>query len=145
MDHHQEQLEEKLLQIHRAIDCFTNPYLKRPFIYHHQLMCILPHRKSINNHKVVVCSKVLEQLWLKVWHSVQLQKWVTKLLDTFLEELVAIKNSLLLLNKWLLNKGRLNLGNNIIILISNKTNSSNFWKNLEMIKSKSKRGNYLQN
>ena len=131
MDHQVE--VEELLQKHQAVDCLANLHLKRHLAHHHQLLYILLHHQCNNNHKVEVCFQVLEQLWLKVWHLVLVLKSVTQLLDQFSEEVVAIKNSLLLLNKWLLNKWHLNQHNNIILVITNKINSCNVWKIVAMM------------
>ena len=127
MDHLVE--EEDHLQNHQALDCSANPRLRRPLAPHHQLLCKMPHHQCSNNHKVEVCFQVLEQLWLKVWHSVQVLKSLTELLGRCLEVVVAIKSSLLLLNKWLPN-----LCNSHIILVrSHKINSCNVWKVVVMM------------
>ena len=135
MDHHQVEVEEGLLllQKHQAVDCLANPHLKQHLAHHHQLLYKLPHHQWYNNHKVEVCFQVLEELWLKVWHLVLVLKSLTQLSDQFSEEVVAIKNSLLLLNKWLLNKWRLNHHNNIILVICHKINSCNVWKIVAMM------------
>ena len=131
MDHLEEEEveEEDHLQNHQVLDCSANPHQRRHLAPHHQLLFKMLHHQCNNNHKVEVCFQVLEQLWLKVWHSVQVLKSLTKLLDQFSEEVVAIKSSLLLLNKWLLNLHN----NHIILVISNKINSCNVWKAVVMM------------
>ena len=119
MDHLVE--EEDVLQNNQVVDYSANQHLKLLLVPHHQLLCEMPHHQCNNNHKVEVCFQVLEELWLKVWHSVQVLKLLTKLLDQFSEEAVVLKSSLLLLNKWHLSL----CSSNIILVRYHKINSCN--------------------